>query len=85
VRCAWENTTQGLPKKPITELVGLTVNGAEVSPELVVVAGRAPNSTKDHYHRFHLPELSPGNYRATVQARVLSTGEIVSREVKFAG
>ena len=31
-RCAWENTTQGLPKQPIAELVRLTVDGAEVNP-----------------------------------------------------
>ena len=30
VRCAWENTTQGLPKTPIVELVTLTVDGADV-------------------------------------------------------
>ena len=35
VRCAWENTTQGLPKKPLAELVRLTVDAAEVSPMLV--------------------------------------------------
>src|SRR4051812_42299353 len=34
VRCAWENTSQGLPKRPITELVKLFVDNAEVAPKL---------------------------------------------------
>src|SRR5262249_37003609 len=34
IRCAWENTTQGLAKKPITALVKVLVDGKEVTPEL---------------------------------------------------
>ncbi|HEX5176186.1 MAG TPA: prenyltransferase/squalene oxidase repeat-containing protein, partial [Chthoniobacteraceae bacterium] len=40
VRCAWENTAQGLLKRPLAELRALTVDGAKVSPMLETT--RAP-------------------------------------------
>src|SRR6185295_6529018 len=35
IRCAWQNTPQGLLKQPLTELVKLFVDGTEAVPELV--------------------------------------------------
>src|SRR4029078_2739113 len=35
VRCAWENTTQGLPKKARAELMSLTLDGHAVEATLV--------------------------------------------------
>lgn len=83
VRCAWENTTQGLPKAPLAELVKLTLDGVEVSPELVKVSGRSPNTFKDYYHKFQLPQLTPGKHTATALVRVPATGETLSRNTEF--
>src|ERR1051325_7149520 len=35
IRCAWENTPQGLLKQRITEFVKLSVDGQEVTPTLI--------------------------------------------------
>ncbi len=42
VRCAWENTAQGLPRQPIAELVKLTVDGSDASPTLVAKESDRP-------------------------------------------
>lgn len=83
VRCAWENTTQGLPKTPIAELVKLTVDGAEVSPKLV--APKQPRGTAyaDHYHLWHLPDPAPGKHAAAATVRVIATGAESRREIEF--
>jgi hypothetical protein len=84
VRCAWENTTQGLPKKPLVELVKLIVDGEEVSAKLVEKkrTGAGP-AYADHYHEFHLPSLLPGKH--TVKAVVRDVGSKVesSRSIEF--
>lgn len=69
VRCAWENTTQGLPKTPISELVRLVVDGVEVHPSLVEVEGRRGALT-DHYHVFPITDPVPGRHTATAVVRV---------------
>jgi hypothetical protein len=83
VRTAWENTTQGLPKKPITELVKLTVDGVQVSPSLVekkrrakAGRGRSRMVLEDHYHQFHMADPAPGKH--TVVARVRGVAGILS-------
>ena len=83
VRCAWENTTQGLPKSPITELIKLTVDGAEVSPKLVATKAPRGPAFQDHYHQFHLPNPAPGKHTATALIRVLETKVESSRTVEF--
>ncbi|MCX6903251.1 MAG: terpene cyclase/mutase family protein [Verrucomicrobia bacterium] len=83
VRCAWENTTQGLPKSPITELIKLTVDGAEVSPKLVATKPPRGPAFQDHYHQFHLPNPAPGKHAATAFIRVLETKIESSRTVEF--
>lgn len=83
VRCAFENTAQGRPKTPISELVKLTVDAAEVSPRLV--APRQPRTAAyaDHYHEFHLPKPSPGKHTATAVVRTLQSNLTSSRTVVF--
>lgn len=83
VRCAWQNTTQGLPRSPLAELVKLTVDGAEVSP--VLVAPKAPRGAAfaDHYHCLALPDPAPGKHTATAQVRRLDTQAESSRTVEF--
>ena len=83
VRCAWENTPQGLLRQPITEFVKLSLDGREVMPTLV--SKRRPNGPllNDNYHQLQLPELKPGNHTATVVVRVIATGEERSRTIDF--
>jgi hypothetical protein len=82
VRCAWENTTQGLPKKPLTELIDLTINGSQAATELIKVPGPR-GGLKDHYHIARLPSAVPGKYRVIAGVRVLATGKTVQRSIEF--
>jgi hypothetical protein len=83
VRCAWENTPQGLPKTPIAELVSLSLDGVEQSPKLV--AQKRPNGTglADHYHELQLPDLKKGNYVATARIRLNASQTESSRTLEF--
>jgi len=83
IRCAWENTPQGLLKQPIAEFLKLTVDGKEMSPTLV--SRKRPNGPllDDHYHYLDLPDLAPGQHTATVVARVTATKAEVVRTVQF--
>ncbi len=81
VRCAWENTAQGLAKTPITELARLTVDGADVTPQTVERKQRA--ALADHYHQFHLPNPSVGKHTATAAVRVIAGGAVLSRTIEF--
>ena len=82
IRCAWENTPQGLLKQPITEFVKLIVDGQELAPSLV--AKRRPNGLfDDHYHHARLPALKPGPHLAHVVTRVIATKEELSRALNF--
>jgi hypothetical protein len=82
VRCAWENTPQGLLKAPISELIRLTVDGREV-PTTVVSPQRQNGLRGDHYHRWTVADLAPGRHRATAHVRILATNVEVSRTVEF--
>ena len=84
VRCAWQNTPQGLPKQPIAELVKLTIDGVEVSPKLIATkrAGGGP-AYLDHYHQFHIPDPAPGKHSAMVRVRTVETKIESERTVEF--
>jgi hypothetical protein len=83
IRCAWENTPQGLLKQPLAEFVKLTVDGKEVAPTLA--SRKRPNGPllEDHYHHIHLPDLAAGQHTATVVARVIATKVEETRTVQF--
>jgi hypothetical protein len=83
IRCAWENTPQGLLKQPLAELVKLSVDGAEAVPTLV--SKKRPNGPllDDHYHYLHRPALTPGMHTATATARVLATKAEVQQTLEF--
>jgi hypothetical protein len=83
VRCAWENTTQGQPKRPIAELVRLTVDRAEVHPELVARKRPTGAGLADHYHLFWLAEPARGEHVATAVVREVATGAESSRTCRF--
>jgi len=82
VRCAWENNPQGLLKQPITELVGLTVDGQMVAPTLV--SNKRPNGLLgEHYHCWQIPTPASGRHTATAVVRVIATKAESSRTVEF--
>lgn len=82
VRCAWQNTTQGLPKKPLTEFVKLLVDGQPADAKLVSI--KRPNGMlEDHYHQFPIPSPEPGPHVASVIVRDLRTGQEITRTIHF--
>jgi hypothetical protein len=82
IRCAWQNTPQGLLNQPVTEFVKLAIDGAEANPELVAKA--RPNGLHDdHYHLLRLPDLPAGKHIATAVARMIDTKTEVRRTLEF--
>ncbi|MEO5801909.1 MAG: prenyltransferase/squalene oxidase repeat-containing protein [Verrucomicrobiota bacterium] len=81
IRCAWENTTQGLPKKPLVELVKLVVDGVEVSTK--PVEQKKGGGLSDTFHHYHLPSLSPGKHSAVATARILQMKTTFSKTLHF--
>ncbi len=82
VRCAWENTPQGLLKQPISELVRLSIDGREVTPELD--SRKRPNGLfEEHSHQLPLASFAPGKHTATAVVRVLATKIETTRTVEF--
>jgi prenyltransferase beta subunit len=82
VRLAWENTTQGLPKRPLSELTSLTLDGAPVEPKLV--ERKQPNGARaDHYHLFHIANPPAGKHTTTATARLLVDNSPHSRTIEF--
>ena len=82
VRCAWENTPQGVLKAPISEFVKLSVDGRDVTPTLV--SRKRPNGLFDeHHHALPLDGFAPGRHTATAVVRVLATQAATSRTVEF--
>lgn len=83
VRCAWENTAQGLPRNPITELVKLTLDGYEVTPKRVAAQQPRGAAYRDYYHLFHLLVPVPGRHSVTAVVRAIETKTESSRTVEF--
>jgi hypothetical protein len=81
VRCAWENTPQGIAKTPITEFVKLTVDDKEVAA--VLVQKKQGPGFADHYHQFHLADPAAGKHTASVTVRHIATGAESSRTIEF--
>src|SRR5262245_1664956 len=82
VRCAWQNTTQGLPKKPLTELVKLMVAGKQVEPEHVI--RRRPNDAiEDEYYLYKWSEAPHGKYTASVTVRNIKPQAESCRPIEF--
>ena len=83
VRCAWENTAQGLLRAPIAQLVRLSINGAAVAP--VLVSPRAPRGAllSDHYHHFHLDDPASGRHSAEAVVRMIHGNAEFRRTLEF--
>jgi hypothetical protein len=82
VRCAWENTAQGLPKTALAELVRLEVDGHAVKAELVS-RQRSNGQREDHYHIWTSETLTPDAHRADALVRVLASGVEVKKSIRF--
>jgi hypothetical protein len=82
IRCAWHNTTQGLPKKPIAEFAKLVVDGQPADAQLKDIK-RARGVREDYYHEFHIANPTRGPHVATVTVRVLETGQEFTRKMNF--
>jgi hypothetical protein len=83
VRTAWENAAQGFPKRPIAELVRLSVDGAEVKPTVVEKKRPDGKFLADHYHQFHIAEPAQGKHTATARVCVLETKMESDRTIEF--
>lgn len=81
IRCAWQNTPQGLLKSPISEFVRLTIDGETAAPELF--SRRRPNGLFDDHFHFAQLEESTRPRVATVTARLLATGSEISKSISF--
>jgi hypothetical protein len=83
VRCAWENTTQGFPKKPLAELQALLIDDKQVEPTLLSPRQpRGPNPT-DYAHCHQIPNPTPGPHRATATIRELASNKETTRTLDF--
>lgn len=82
VRCAWENTTQGLPKTPLVELQNFLVDGASIQMELAEIKNDRGVLT-DIYHHLHFDEIAAGRHTATAIARHLKTQEELRYSIEF--
>ncbi len=85
VRCAWENTPQGLLKTPISELVKLTLDGREVAP--VLESRKRPNGLfEEHHHHYSLSaDEARRRHTATATVRMIDSKQEISRTVEFGG
>jgi hypothetical protein len=81
IRCAWENTTQGLPKTPLVELMKLVVDGTEVSAKLV--EQKKGGKLADTFHQYHLSSPATGKHSAVATARILETKTTFSKTLHF--
>jgi len=81
-RCCRENTTQGLPKAPRVELVGLAVDGREVEPSLVAPKAKL-GAYEDCYHYYHIAEPAAGRHRATATVRSVDSGAESTHTIEF--
>jgi hypothetical protein len=83
IRCAWENTTQGQPKRPIAELVKLVMDGRPADP--VLVARRRPRGEglEDHYYVVHLPDPMPGRHTAEATVRRIDDRQESTVQMEF--
>ena len=81
IRCAWENTTQGVPKTPIFEFVSLTLDDQLVNATLVTQP--ANRGLSDHFHYFVTNGLTSGEHRATVVVRSVKSNERLEETIRF--
>jgi hypothetical protein len=82
LRCLHENTTQGLPKSPLVELAGMTVDGSAVNVKLVEKKN-ARGIVSDRYYLYELAQPAPGQHVAEARLRRLDTKAEMTFSVSF--
>jgi len=83
VRCAWENTTQGQPKRPLVKLVSLQVDGKTVDPRLVDTPMPNGKGLLDQYHLYLIEDPTPGKHHAETTVLEIRTGREIMQGVEF--
>jgi hypothetical protein len=78
LRTWWECTAQGAPKKPLVELLAVSLDGERLETKAVEKKTER-GATMDHYHIAHLPQLAPGHHTVSVAVRRLQTGAEVRK------
>ncbi|MEW6303640.1 MAG: prenyltransferase/squalene oxidase repeat-containing protein [Verrucomicrobiota bacterium] len=79
VRTQWENTTQGLAKKEVTQLVSLKFNGQALETKLVQTG--KPGAWTDVHHLGRLSGIKLGRNSVTATVRFVADGREVSRTI----
>lgn len=82
LRCLHQNTTQGLPKSPVVELAGLTLDGTPVETRLVETKN-ARGAVADRYHVCEVSRPAPGRHVAEARLRRLDQKPESSVTVTF--
>lgn len=81
VRCAWENTGQGIARKPLAELVRFSFDDQVVPTELK--QKKQGVGFADYFQQYNIPNPSTGRHRATAVVRELSSGNEETRWIDF--
>ena len=79
LRCWWDCTVHGVLKRPLVELIRLTLDGKELKTSSVEKKN-ALGAITDHYHLAPLKQIDTGHHAVVVTLRRLNTGEEVHRE-----
>jgi hypothetical protein len=79
LRCGWECTAQGLPKKQLIKLIEVALDGERLEAKAVEKKNER-GAIADQYHLAQLPRLSPGKHVVSITVRKLETGEDVRKE-----
>jgi hypothetical protein len=83
LRCWWECTNQGVPKKPLVELIKVSLDGEQLEAKSVDKKTER-GAIADQYYLVQLPQGSPGNHTVSVTVRKLESGEEVRRTFEVA-
>jgi prenyltransferase beta subunit len=81
LRCWWDATTQGIPKRERAKLVSVEVDGQPIPTRAETVKG-AQNAIVDRFHLADLPDLARGRHTARAALELVDEGrrEVVAQE-----
>jgi len=82
VRCAWQNTTTGLPKKALAELTELQIDGKPAGPQLTRATG-PKGALNDVYWRLEIPAPAPGRHTAVAMGKWIESGQEFRCSLEF--
>lgn len=76
IRCQWEATTQGVPKKQLVELAEVSVDGRKMMPAMVQKKN-AQGGMTDHYYLLGMPEVAEGKHVVEATVRGIGSGKMM--------